>query len=112
MKSFLLNTINLVAAIGLLGGMSANLQASDAYQGYSLYNQTCFLCHGEDGKGMTELGAPNLTDQIWLFGGSRSAIQESIRNSRAGVMPFWQGRLSPETIKQLAVYIHSLGGGQ
>ncbi len=86
--------------------------AAAAEKGKAIFAEQCAACHGEEGKGNPELGAPNLTDRIWLYGGSKNAILQSVRNSRAGVMPFWQGRLSPETIKQLAVYVHSLGGGQ
>lgn len=61
---------------------------------------------------MKELGAPNLTDAIWLYGGDRATIYETVANGRAGVMPAWAGRLDDATIKQLAIYVHSLGGGQ
>ena len=65
-----------------------------------------------DGKGNKELGAPNLTDGIWLFGSDEATIIEVITNSRGGVMPAWAGRLDPVTIKALAYYVHSLGGGE
>ena len=58
------------------------------------------------------VGAPNLTDKIWLYGGSRSAVVGSITNAHAGVMPAWSGRLDEVTIKMLAAYVHSLGGGE
>ena len=61
---------------------------------------------------MQELGAPNLTDNIWLYGGSIETVMETITNGRGGVMPAWTGRLDEATIKSLAVYVHSLGGGQ
>ncbi|WP_138380840.1 cytochrome-c oxidase, cbb3-type subunit III [Luteithermobacter gelatinilyticus] len=77
-----------------------------------LYMDQCASCHGEDGTGIQELGAPNLTDQIWLYGGDRKTLFETIAYSRQGVMPSWEGRLDPATIKSLAVYVHSLGGGQ
>jgi cytochrome c oxidase cbb3-type subunit III len=72
----------------------------------------CAGCHGENGKGNPEVGAPNLTANIWLYGGSKAAIVTTITTGRGGVMPAWAGRLEPETIKKLAVYVHSLGGGQ
>ena len=65
-----------------------------------------------DGKGNSELGAPNLTDGIWLFGSDEASIVEAISNWRGGVMPAWAGRLDDVTIKALAVYVHSLGGGE
>jgi cytochrome c oxidase cbb3-type subunit 3 len=95
--------------LSLSGGAG---DAAAAERGKAIFAEQCAACHGDDGKGNTELGSPNLADKIWLYGGSREAITQTIRNSRAGVMPAWEGRLSPETIKQLAVYVHSLGGGQ
>ena len=61
---------------------------------------------------MQAIGAPNLTDQVWLYGGDKAAILTSIRTGRGGKMPQWVGRLDPVMIKALAVYVHSLGGGQ
>jgi cytochrome c oxidase cbb3-type subunit 3 len=87
-------------------------KADAAARGKAIFAEQCSACHGEQGQGSAELGAPNLTDRLWLYGGSREAIALTIRNSRAGVMPAWEGRLAPETLKQLAVYVHSLGGGQ
>ena len=72
----------------------------------------CVACHGADGTGDRSQGAPNLTDAIWLFGGDRATIYETIWNGRAGVMPAWEGRLSDAEITALAVYVHSLGGGE
>jgi cytochrome c oxidase cbb3-type subunit III len=83
-----------------------------AARGQKLFADQCASCHGADGKGKQEQGAPNLTDDIWLYGGSRQAIIESIRTGRGGVMPAWTGRLDPVTVKSLAVYVHSLGGGK
>ena len=80
--------------------------------GKQLFADNCASCHGEDGKGNIEMGAPNLTDAIWLYGGTKEKIVETVTNSRAGVMPTWEGRLDPVTIKSLAVYVHSLGGGK
>jgi len=75
-----------------------------------LYAEQCSACHGVDGKGDPVQGAPNLTDGEWLYGGDRAAISEQIHYGRGGVMPGWQGRFSPETIKALAVYIHANSG--
>ncbi len=77
-----------------------------------LFETNCAACHGPDGKGNRMFGAPNLTDQIWLYGPKRADIHDQIVNGHGGVMPTWAGRLSPETIKSLAVYVHSLGGGE
>jgi cytochrome c oxidase cbb3-type subunit 3 len=80
--------------------------------GAKIFKEQCASCHGPDGKGMLEQGSPNLTDGIWLYGGSKNAIMDSIRTGRGGQMPWWVGRLDPVTIKSLAVYVHSLGGGK
>jgi len=69
-------------------------------------------CHGVDGRGLQQFGAPNLTDGEWLYGSDRGAIRGQIHTGAGGVMPTWEGRLSPETIKALAVYIHANAGGQ
>ena len=77
-----------------------------------LFADNCVACHGENGQGNKELGAPNLTDGIWLYGGDVASIHATITNSRNGVMPNWANRLEPVTLKQLAIYVHSLGGGE
>jgi len=81
-------------------------------RGAALFATNCSQCHGTDGAGGREFGAPNLTDAIWLYGGDRAAIAQTIRKSRFGVMPRWDNRLDPVTIKMLAAYVHSLGGGE
>jgi cytochrome c oxidase cbb3-type subunit 3 len=81
-------------------------------QGKAIFNDNCAACHGETGAGNTELGGPNLTDAIWLYGSGRDQIIAQISNPKAGVMPTWGGRLDPVTIKSLAVYVHGLGGGK
>ncbi|SNY91938.1 cytochrome c oxidase cbb3-type subunit 3 [Cohaesibacter sp. ES.047] len=87
-------------------------EGADLDAGKVLFEENCVACHGEDAKGMQELGSPNLTDAIWLYGGDRETIIETITNGRAGVMPSWEARLDPLTIKSLAVYVHTRGGGQ
>ena len=81
-------------------------------RGAALFAVNCAACHGADGKGNRALGAPNLTDKIWLYGGDRTSIAETITNSRYGIMPAWGQRLDPVTVKMLAAYVHSLGGGE
>jgi len=72
----------------------------------------CAGCHGPDGKGSLALGlpmgAPDLTDNIWLYGGSQRAVEESIRNGRAGVMPPWKAILGEEKVHVISAYIYSL----
>ena len=84
----------------------------DNAAGAQLFEANCAICHGPDGKGLREFGAPNLSDAIWLYGGSKDEIVQTITNSRYGVMPAWGERLDPVTIKMLAAYVHSLGGGE
>ena len=84
----------------------------DASAGAKIFADNCTTCHGDKGKGNQELGAPDLTDKIWLYGSDEATLVETISNGRAGVMPAWIGRLDPSTIKALTVYVHSLGGGK
>lgn len=81
-------------------------------RGAPLFAANCASCHGPDGHGDRNQGAPNLTDQIWLYGGDAATIATTISRSRQGVMPRWGGRLDPVTLKMLAAYVHSLGGGE
>ncbi len=93
-----------------LSGRSSD--AAAAARGQTLFAEQCAVCHGEKAAGNQELGAPNLTDGIWLYGGRRDDVLETVRTGRGGVMPAWEGRLDTETIKMMAVYVHSLGGGK
>jgi cytochrome c oxidase cbb3-type subunit III len=94
-----------------LSGLPAD-KGADLDKGKKLFADNCATCHGEDGKGNRELGAPNLTDRIWLYGSDKATIVEGLTNGRGGVMPNWGGRLDPSTIKALAVYVHTFGGGE
>ena len=87
-------------------------QGYDAKAGAKIFADNCTVCHGAAGKGNQDVGAPNLTDKIWLYGSDEATIIETVTNGRAGVMPAWVGRLDPSTIKAMAVYVHSLGGGK
>jgi cytochrome c oxidase cbb3-type subunit 3 len=86
--------------------------AALAAEGAVVYADYCASCHGEEGRGDRELGAPNLTDAIWLYGGDRESITYQVVNARAGVMPNWNTRLSEADIRSVAVYVHGLGGGE
>ena len=77
-------------------------------QGSAIFQQNCALCHGKDGKGMISAGAPNLTDNIWLYGGDRETVRNTLRYGRAGVMPQWETKLGNERIMLLAAYVYSL----
>jgi cytochrome c oxidase cbb3-type subunit 3 len=83
-----------------------------AGRGAKIFADNCAACHGDAGKGNPDVGAPNLTDGIWLYGGKLVDIEKTIETGRGGVMPYWNGRLDPVTIKMLAAYVHSLGGGK
>ncbi len=83
-----------------------------ARRGQALYATNCAACHGADAKGNREFGAPNLTDAIWLYGGDEASVRKSINDARFGVMPRWGEKLDPATVKMLAAYVHSLGGGE
>ncbi|WP_299861527.1 cytochrome-c oxidase, cbb3-type subunit III [uncultured Hoeflea sp.] len=86
--------------------------ASLVEAGREVYVENCAACHGDDGEGIADFGAPRLSDGIWLKGSTEAEIVAQIRNPKHGVMPAWVGRLGEPTIKQLAVYVHTLGGGQ
>lgn len=86
--------------------------SASSQRGAALFAANCVVCHGPDGKGMRAQGAPNLTDAIWLYGGDRATIAQTVTNSRFGVMPAWSLRLDNVTIRMLAAYVHSLGGGE
>ncbi|MBD3729615.1 MAG: cytochrome-c oxidase, cbb3-type subunit III [Sphingomonadales bacterium] len=97
--------------------LSLSGKAKDNPQGAALFEANCAVCHGADGKGMRDFGAPNLSDAIWLHAKtpgvmSKDELVQFISDPKMGVMPAWQGRLSPLTIKMLAAYVHSLGGGE
>ena len=85
---------------------------ADLAAGKKVYAEVCAACHGAEGKGNRELGAPNLTDSIWLYGSDKPAIVDGLVNGHAGVMPAWAARLDDSTIKALTVYVHTLGGGE
>jgi cytochrome c oxidase cbb3-type subunit 3 len=83
-----------------------------ARRGATLFANNCAVCHGNNGAGNRAVGAPNLTDKIWLYGGDRDTINATVTNARYGIMPAWGHQLDPVTIKMLAAYVYSLGGGE
>jgi cytochrome c oxidase cbb3-type subunit III len=94
-----------------LSGLQMDKGAEPA-AGAKVYADNCAACHGDKGQGSQALGAPNLSDKIWLFGSDKATIVEGLMNGRGGVMPTWHGRLDDTTIKALTLYVHSLGGAQ
>ena len=111
---------NYVASLSGIGHDAAKAAAGDTL--FHSETAACYYCHGVDAKGRNEIGSANLTDNIWLWAnvpgadsaeGKIAAIRGVITNGlNRGVMPAWAGRLSPEQIKVLTVYVHELGGGQ
>lgn len=89
----------------------ADHDAALAATGATVYADNCASCHADDGTGDVTQGAPNLTDAIWLYGGSKDQITETVKYSRFGVMPAWGQRLSDAEVKAVAAYVHQLGGG-
>lgn len=95
--------------------MSLSGEAQDASMveaGAVIFEEQCSACHMEDGTGDIYQGAPNLTDAIWLYGGDFDTIRETVYNSRYGVMPNWNERLTEAQIRAVSVYVHQLGGGE
>lgn len=85
---------------------------ASAKGGAPLFAENCASCHGPNGEGNPEVGAPKLSDAVWLYGDAPETIARQIAAARHGVMPAWEGRLDPATVKMLAVYVHALGGGK
>lgn len=106
----ILSDTEIVAVAGYVEGLSTGAAPDPAAE--TLYLENCASCHGEAGLGDKDLGAPNLADAIWLYGGDTESIVESISNARFGVMPAWGQRLSEADVRAVSVYVHSLGGGE
>jgi len=92
-------------------GMTGQADPAQAKQGAPLFEENCAACHGLDGTPAEGTGAPALNDAIWLYGQGTDAIMRQISSPQHGVMPQWETRLDPVTIKMLALYVHNLGGG-
>jgi cytochrome c oxidase cbb3-type subunit 3 len=99
--------ISLVNHVRNLGGLGDPDAA-----GAESFEMNCASCHGEDGTGDRFVGAPDLTDAIWLYGGEPEALTETISYSRFGVMPPWEDRLGEAQVRAVAAYVHQLGGGE
>jgi len=84
----------------------------DVEAGKKIFAENCAVCHGDVGQGNREMGAPKLAARTHLYGDDRAAIIAQITNPKMGVMPAWHSRLDTATIKSLAIYVHSLGGGE
>ena len=86
--------------------------ADSAARGSTVFAENCASCHGEKGEGKREFGGPRLSDAIALYVSDKASIVAQVTRPRQGVMPAWSTRLDEVTIKQLALYVHSLGGGE
>lgn len=112
-KDKLLQRNEIVAVVDYVMALSGDKNhEGDITLGREIFKQQCVSCHGENGTGLQEFGAPNLTDKIWLYGGKREDIFETVFYAREGMMPAWGNRLDENTIRQLTVYLHQLGGGE
>lgn len=89
-----------------------NVDDKLAAEGKNVFQTNCIGCHGPDGKGNQAVGAPNLTDNIWLYGGSEATVIQSITNGRNGRMPAWKDTLGTEKVHLLAAYVYSLSQGK
>jgi len=113
-KEGLLDRKEIDAVVGYVFSLSGTGDNHDGTYdlGQKIFAQNCATCHGDNGQGKREFGAPNLSDKIWLYGGKREDIFYTVYNARSGIMPTWQDRLDENTIKELTVYVHQLGGGE
>jgi len=82
--------------------------AVDLAAGQKVYQTNCAVCHGPEGKGLQAMGAPNLTDRVWLYGSSFAQVQQSIRHGRNGQMPAQEAFLGNDKVHLLAAYVYSL----
>ncbi|ATF17071.1 cytochrome-c oxidase, cbb3-type subunit III [Phaeobacter gallaeciensis] len=95
--------------------MSLSGEPQDAAKveaGAVLFADHCASCHMDDGTGDRSQGAPNLADAIWLYGGDHATLTETVYNSRYGVMPNWNARLTEAQVRAVTAYVHQLGGGE
>ena len=99
-----------VQYVRLISGQEHDAAMAEA--GTEIFLDNCAACHGDNGMGSRDLGAPNLTDAIWLYGGDLASLEQTVRYARFGVMPPWGERLTEAEIKAVTAYVHQLGGGE
>ncbi|RVV96713.1 cytochrome-c oxidase, cbb3-type subunit III [Mesobaculum littorinae] len=95
-----------------LAGLDSGAGPARLDAGAALFSDNCTSCHGEDGTGTPELGAPNLTDDAWIYGSSDAALFKTIHDGRQGWMPAWEDRLTLAQRKMLALYITGLADAE
>lgn len=103
---------NVVGYVYSLSHTDKSLSAEQLAAGRKVFTDNCVACHGADAKGNTKLGAPDLTDNIWLYGGDKASIYETVYGGRQGHMPTWENRLTDTDRKILTLYVLSLGKGE
>jgi cytochrome c oxidase cbb3-type subunit 3 len=112
-KDEILEKVDIRAVTEFVLKLSGNEhRAAQAKKGATIFADNCASCHGDAGKGNREFGAPNLADALSLYGTTRAKISAQVTAARHGVMPPWQARLGDARVKQLTLYVHSLGGGE
>jgi len=100
--------LTIVPYVQHLSGQEVD-EGADLEAGAALFAENCASCHGDEAMGDPGLGAPNLTDGAWIYGGDRDTIYQTLFRGRQGHMPHWSDRLTPEQLKVLALYVASLG---
>jgi cytochrome c oxidase cbb3-type subunit 3 len=100
---------NVVAYVLNLGDPKEKPVVGNAEAGKAVFAANCVVCHGSDAKGKADVGAPNLTDRFWMYGGDETSLYNTIWGGRQGHMPTWESRLSPVDRKILALYLVDLG---
>ncbi len=109
----ILETQDIEAVANYVMSLSGDAQDPEMVQdGATVFMDNCAACHGDNGMGDRSQGAPNLTDAIWLYGNGKENIVRQVTNARNGVMPNWNVRLDEADIRAVAIYVHSLGGGE
>jgi len=109
----LLNRAQISDVADYVLSLTGRAAPADALErGSKIFAENCAVCHGERGIGNQDIGAKNLANGIWLYGGDKATVVDTITNARNGSMPAWGQRFDAATIKMLAVYVYSLGGGQ
>ncbi len=111
-KDGMLNNEEIDSVVDYVLTLSGGKKTSTYERGSTIFAEQCAMCHGDNAKGVKDFGAPNLSDGIWLYGSSREDIFKVIYGGSGGVMPAWEDRLDDDTIRQLTVYVHQLGGGE
>lgn len=103
------SVLDTVSYVQSLSGATEGLDPEAVTRGEEAFAMNCSSCHGESGQGDTTMGAPDLTDGFWIYGGDRNAIYQSVFHGRQGHMPQWETRLSPVERKILTLYVRDLG---